>query len=507
MSYLGNIGYWIKYWAAINKNKELLIFKDKRITYSAMNEKVNRIANALREKLGIRKGDRIVNLLSNRVEFLEILLACSKIGALIVPMNIRLVEREVEYIVGDASPKVIFTEDTLISKLQAVIDNKAVEHVINVDTDIYENLARTSSIKEPENQAVWEDEFGILYTSGTTGLPKGAVLTQENIKASTHNLIASRGYQGKDRLGVVLPLCFTGTIVNIIPLIHVGGTLVLDTGFDPERYLKMIEKEKLTILMGVPTVFKFLYDHPLFDSTDFSSIRDGNVGGAPMPKPLILAYQEKGIALSGCYGLTEGSGINMVLYPEHIDRFAALQPAMWNEIRVVNDQGDDVGPGEVGELIIKGATVFKGYWNNTEATAETIKNGWLYTGDIAEVDEEGFVFIVDRKKDMIVTGGLNVYGSEVENILYAHPSVREGAVIGVPHAVWGEAVVVAVVPKPGHIIDEKEMIKFFRERLADYKCPKAVIGVEKLPLSTSGKVLKKQLREQFQSVFLNQAIK
>lgn len=500
---MDNIGNWITYWGNVNENKEMVVYKDRRITYYEMNKRINRLANVLREKFDVQKGDRVLNLLGNRLEYLEIILACSKLGALIVPVNIRLVSTEVEYIVGNADPKVIFTENDLSDKLEGIKDNNKYKNIINIDESVYEDLVNDSHEAEPDNQATWDDDFGILYTSGTTGLPKGAILSQKNIRMSADNLITAKGYTFNERIGIVLPLCFTGTLINITPVFRVGGTIILDSDFDPGRYLEMIEKEKITILIGVPTIYKFMYDHPNFESTDFSSVREGTVGGASIALPIIEAYRKKNVPIGVTYGLTEGSGINLVAYPEYFEKNAALKPGLWNDIRIVDDNGNDVETGEVGEILIKGPTVFKGYWKNPTATAETIKEGWLYTGDLAKQEVDGLYYIVDRKKDMIKTGGINVYGAEVENVLYDHPSVKEGAIIGVPHPDWDEAVVAVITLKPGYTFNKDEMFKFFRERLADYKCPKEIIVIDQMPLSVSGKILKKELREANQDLFMN----
>jgi fatty-acyl-CoA synthase len=282
-----------------------------------------------------------------------------------------------------------------------------------------------------------------------------------------------------------------------MPIFHAGGTIFLEKDFVPARSLELIEGEKITVSCGVPTLWKLVSDETGFADADCSSLRLVLCGGAPVPLSLLRVYQEKGVPFTAGYGLTEGGGFNMYLPPDKVaTKSGGYIPLLWNDVRAVDGEGQAVQAGEIGEIIIKGPVLMREYWNQPEATAETVKDEWLYTGDLARVDEEGYLYIVDRAKDMIVSGGLNIYPAEVENVIYSFAKVSQAAVIGLPHKVWGEVVAAVVVPKPGETIGEGELIAFCKENLADYKCPKSVILSEALPMNAAGKVLKRQLREE-----------
>ncbi len=497
--YCGNMGRWISWWSRVDPGKDAVVFQDRRVSYGELNERVNRVANALRESFGVRRGDRIGCLLTNCTAYYEIAFACSKIGARLVPFNVRLTGREIAYMGKDSSPKVVFTEALFLPVLECLQAESPEIRLINLDKGEYQGLLDAGSPEEPVDQAGWEDDFAILYTSGTTGFPKGAVLTQLSILSVTHNMMTAFGHSHRDRFMLQLPLCFTGALIPLsMPIFHAGGTIFLEKDFLPTRSLELIESEKITVSCGVPTLWKLVSDEAGFEDADFSSLRLILCGGAPVPMSLLRAYQEKGVPFTAGYGLTEGGGFNMYLPPDQVaEKSGGYIPLLWNDVRAVDMAGQAISPGEIGEIILRGPVVMREYWNNRQATAETVRDEWLYTGDLARVDEEGYFYIVDRAKDMIVSGGLNTYPAELENVIYSFPSVSQAAVIGLPHDVWGETVVAVVVPKPGETIEEEELKAFCRRNLADYKCPKAVIFAEDLPMNAAGKVLKRALREKY----------
>jgi fatty-acyl-CoA synthase len=497
--YCGNMGRWISWWSRVDPNQHAVAFEDRRVGYAALNENVNRLANAMRKRFGVKRGDRVGCLLTNSIFYYEIVFACAKIGARLVPFNIRLTGREIAYIAGDCGPKVLFTENRFLPVLASTEGDPAGMRVVNLDEGGVQDLLDEGSPREPEDQAGWEDDFAVLYTSGTTGFPKGAVLSQQSILAVTHNMMTAFGHSHRDRFLLQLPLCFTGALIPLsMPVFHAGGTVYLEKDFVPAHSQEMIEQEKITLSCGVPTLWKRVSDEAGFADADLSSLRLVLCGGAPVPTRLLRTYNEKGVPFTAGYGLTEGGGFNMYLPPDQATRKSGgYIPLLWNDVRAVDGEGRDVSPGEIGEIVIQGPPVMRGYWKNPDATRETIRDDWLYTGDLARIDEEGYFYIVDRAKDMIVSGGLNTYPAEIENVIYSFPKVSQAAVIGLPHEVWGEMVTAVVVPKPGEAIEEGELIAFCRQRLADYKCPKRVIISESLPLSTAGKVLKRLLREQY----------
>ncbi|MBT3312487.1 MAG: long-chain fatty acid--CoA ligase [Desulfobacterales bacterium] len=495
--FIGNMGHMISFWSGFYPESEAVVYEGNRISYRELNERINKVCHVLTDKLGIVKGDRVGILLNNCVEFYDIVFACSKIGAIFVPLNIRLAGRELEYIVNNSEPKVIITEQFFNEMLEPVKEKLVTGRYLNINTDEYSELMNNSGIDEPENQASWEDDFGILYTSGTTGLPKGAVLTNNNVLTTCLLMNTAYGFTQEVKQLLPLPLCFTGAIITIsMPTFHAGGSIILEKEFDPGLAIEIIEKEKITHFYAVPTLLELISQQPEYENSDFSSIKVIGIGAAPVYRSLIKKYELKGISLANGYGLTEGSGYNMYMPGDKIkENLGAYLPGMWNQIKIADDSGNPAKTGEVGEIIIKGSNVLRCYWNMPEATAESIKDGWLYTGDMGRMDENGRIYIVDRKKDMIISGGLNVYPVEVENIISEHPAVEFVAVIGKPDNVWGEAVTAIVVAKPDIEVKEDELIKFCRENLADYKSPKSVIFIDEMPMTVSGKILKPKLRE------------
>lgn len=493
-------------WGLAAKSKIAIVFEDRRITYGELNERVNSIANAFIDK-GIKKGDRVAILLYNCNEFVELLFAAAKIGAISVPINYYLSIPEVKYILNDSGSGTLVFGKEFSELVNSLRQGTEVKDYIYLGKDLpswainmkefYDNYPTT------EPQMSWEVTFDdilvLIYTSGTTGRPKGAILTHGNIFWATINHILVNEYQGSDVMLLAVALFFAGSLIpNAFTFLHLGATLVLEKEFNPERALRVIEKEKCTQIMGVPTIWKFISDLPEFETANLDSLKGGLTGGAPVPVPLLEKYQKKGIRFSQGYGLTEGGGTNLTLRPEDAFRKVGStgHPHMYEEVRLVNEKGEDVPIGEVGEVIIKGSGVSSGYWNDPEITANTIKDGWFHTGDIAKMDEEGYYYIVERKKDMIISGGINVYPAEIEDVIYGNPKVAEVGVIGVPDEKWTEVPKAIVVFKPGQEMTEEELIDFCNGKLAEYKIPKSVVFVDGLPRSGSGKVLKRVLREQ-----------
>ncbi|PLS83209.1 MAG: long-chain fatty acid--CoA ligase [Chloroflexi bacterium] len=477
-----------------------------RYTYRQLNERANRLANALRHTFGIRKGDRVAVLAKNCVEYLDALFATGKLGAILVPLNWRLSVEELAYQLNDCTACVLLVGPEFAATGHALRAQTPVAALIafgdpRVDgAPQYDDLLAHATDEPVTEEIELDDPHIILYTSGTTGRPKGAVLPHRVLVWNSLNTNVGWELRADDVSVIHTPLFHTGGInVLTIPLLHAGGTLVLMREWDPQRCLQLIERERVTVFFAVPTMFQQLLSMPNFVQTDFSSVRFFISGGAPCPVPLIEAYQARGIPFRQGYGLTEVSVNCFTLNPEDAIRKVGSvgRPIFHLDARVVDPVGQDVGPGEIGELWLRGPIVCAGYWNNLEATREAISDGWFHTGDLARLDDEGYYYIVDRKKDMFISGGENVYPAEVERTLYEHPAVLECAVIGVPDERWGEVGCAVIVVRVGTMLTPGEVVHHCQQQLARYKVPKHVLFVDELPRNSGGKVLKPLLRNQF----------
>jgi acyl-CoA synthetase (AMP-forming)/AMP-acid ligase II len=351
---------------------------------------------------------------------------------------------------------------------------------------------------EPELLGGDDDTLTILYTSGTTGRPKGAELTHNNYFHTSVDLKATIDHVGT-RMLTPLPLFHIGALAAVPECAHFGITMIFQRAFEPTEFLKLIQTENISIFGSVPQVLMFLRSVPLFETFDWSSIKLALVFAAPVPVPLIKAFAEKGMEVRQLYGLTECTGPATVIDAEWAIQKAGScgLPYFHTDIRVVDLYGKDVAPDEPGEVLIRNTHLMKGYYNNPEATAQTIINGWLHTGDIARMDADGFLYILDRKKDMIISGGENIYPAEVEECLHAHPAIADVGVIGISDETWGEAVKAIVVLKKGESLTQEALITWCRDKLARFKTPKQVVFIDQIPRTPTGKILKRVLREQF----------
>jgi len=498
----------VRYWARATPDAPAITFGDETLGYAALDRSSNRLANGLRG-LGVERGDRVGILSSNCPEYCEVALATLKLGAIVVPLNVRLAEPELAYIAEHAGCRVVVAHHDLADRLAAMREAPGPQHVViegaaaSPSGDALPLGALRSAIDaDPDVAVAGHDPAFLCYTSGTTGQPKGAMLSHENVWSQSCHRILADDWTGQDRIYLPFPLAFTGGIIsNWMPTYFAGAHIVLDAEFDAGRTLRTIERERISVLMAVPVIWETLVAHPGFADADLSSLRFASAGGAPVPETLLRALQARGIAMSQGYGLTEGSGMSTTLGSRDALRKlgCAGLPTMHTRVRVVDEQGEPCGAGEVGELCIHGPDVMLGYWNDPEATAETIRDGWLHTGDLAAIDDEGFVRIVDRAKDMLISGGLNVYPAEIERVLAGYPGLAEAAVIGVTDVRWGEsAAAIVTLANDRSVLDEPALRAFCRERLADYKCPRhIVVRSEPLPRGMSGKILKRLLREQY----------
>lgn len=479
-----------------------------RHTYAEVNERANRAANFLRERYGIQKGDRVSILAHNHMAYVDLLFGIGKIGAILAPLNWRLTSRELTYIVNDCQPKVLVVGPEFVSLYDEMREAIQVESVIALDgaeirgVENYEDLLNQASSAEPKRPLIEaNDAYCILYTSGTTGQPKGAVLPHRQILWNAINTVISWGLSEQDVSPVLTPMFHSGGLfVFLVPLFYAGGRIVMARSFDPDASLRLIVDEKCTVILGVPTLFQVWMNSPQFDAVDFSHVHFFISGGAPCPPSLIEAWsQRKGVTMRQGYGLTE-VGVNCFSMTDEdaLRKVGSVgKPIFHSEMRLVNEQGNNVSVGTTGELLIKGPHVCVGYWNNTAATGQSLKDGWFHTGDMARMDEEGYFYIVGRFKDMLISGGENVYAAEVEAIFREHEAVLDAALIGQPDEKWGEVGLMIVACKPNQTVNVDELLKFCSRRLAKYKIPKRIEFVASLPYSPYGKVMKAELRKMF----------
>ena len=488
----GGIASWVTSWARLRPDGAAVIFDEDVITWSEYDEQIDRWAHGLRAA-GVERGDRVGLYMHNRPEWLYVFFAAARLGAVVVPVNHFLSPREVTYTLGHAGARVVVSDGEFDAVIAEVAGDLPVEHWLSA-------AEPPTAVTVPERPApivepiTLDDPVVILYTSGTTGRPKGAVTTHGGILFCTLQWVIQVRHAPGDVHICHFPLAFTGgTMSATMPVVHSGGTMILDRAFDPGRTLGYIERYGISFVAGVPTMWKAMLDHPRFADTDLSSIRLGFIGAAPVPLPLIKAWQERGVPFAQAYALTEGNGLGLYLPPEDIERKLGScgLDLLYSEGKVVDPEGGECLPGEVGELVLRGPVVFAGYWNDPEETARTLVDGWLHTGDLATRDEEGYFSIVDRKKDLIITGGLNVYPAEVESVLFGIDGVREVAVVGAPHDQWGEEVVAVIAGAPE--LTEDGVLAAARRGLATYKVPKRVIFAPELPKTLSGKIRRREV--------------
>ncbi|MGQ9803468.1 MAG: acyl-CoA synthetase [Anaerolineae bacterium] len=502
------VGDWIGRRAQLTPNKVALVDTlngNRPITYREWSHTVNRTARFLQDRLGVRKGDRVAILAHNCVEYLDLWFALGRIGGILQTLNWRLTPYELEGLLRDGAPVALVygeefaeTVDRLRERMPGPIRYVSLGTPDKPSDLPFFEREDFSDAPLPEVDLDWDDPWVICYTGGTTGLPKGAVLTHRAITANAVNTIVSWGLTPDDVAILNAPLFHTGGLnVFTAPLVYIGGTSIVCKGFAPDQVFDLIRDAGVTLFFGVPTMFIMLQQHPRWEEADFSRLKIVISGGAPCPLPVFERFWERGVDFKTGYGLTEAGPNTFWLPPEDVRRKPGSVgfPLFHIDVRVVREDGSECGPNEVGELIIRGPHVCAGYWNNPQATAQTIRNGWLYTGDLARYDEEGYYYIVGRLKDMIISGGENVYPAEVESILHAHPAVAEAALIGVPDEKWGEVGRAIVVLHPGAQVTAEEILTFCRERLASYKVPKSVIFVDELPKTGANKVDKERLRK------------
>ncbi|MEC9345859.1 MAG: long-chain fatty acid--CoA ligase [Pseudomonadota bacterium] len=478
----------------------------RRFTYIEANRRAGRVAAWLRHELGVGRGDRVGVLVANTTDVLEVQFACAKLGAVFLPLNWRLTVPELTFIATDAAPKVLLHGPEFAEAATAVGKAVGVAHVVGTAGDGSDSAYERgiASHPDPEHMVdlVHDDLWTIMYTSGTTGLPKGAMITHGMTFWNTVNLGHPHRISPDSVQLTVLPLFHTGGLnCYTNPVLHAGGTVLVMKAFDPRACLALLDDAELGIthFFGVPANYQFMAQQPEFAKTDLSRIRTAGVGGAPVPVPLLEIWNARGLGLAQGFGMTETSPTVLVL--DASDAMskpgAAGKPALHNEVKIVDEDGNSLPAGQMGELWVKGPNITPGYWNRPEATASTITDGWLHTGDAARMDEDGYYYIVDRTKDMYISGGENVYPAEVENVIYRLDAIAEAAVIGLPDEKWGEIGCAVIVLKPGAELTPDDLVSHCRANLATFKVPRRVEFIKALPRNATGKVLKRELREDF----------
>lgn len=468
----------------------------RRFTYAELDQRASGCA-ALWQRLGINKDDRVGILAHNRLEFVDAFFAAGRSGVILVPLNTRLTAHELEFIIRDSGMRALMYDSDLTATVDKLRERLSLDWIAldSARPDEIEYTVHTPGFTPV--RCAPEDIYCLLYTSGTTGKPKGVMLPHRMIIWNAYNTVMSWQLRDTDISPIFTPMYHAGGLnVFLTPLFAVGGTIVIHRHFGPAEVWRVLAEEKCTVVMGVPTIYKLLMDAREFASARLPHLRWLISGGAPLPHYIIEAYSARGITFKQGYGLTE-AGVNcFAMTPEDsVRRLGSIgKPMLFCEARLVDSTGNDVPAKEVGELWLRGPHVSKGYWNQPEATCSAIDTqGWLHTGDLARRDEEGFFYIAGRSKDMFISGGVNVYPAEIEAALLTHSDVKDAAVVGVAHEVWGEVGVAFVVARTKLLADD--LVSYLSERLSKFKIPKHFVFVNELPRTPYGKVVKPQLKE------------
>jgi acyl-CoA synthetase (AMP-forming)/AMP-acid ligase II len=490
-------------------DREAIVFEATRLTYKALNQRINRLANAL-SRMGFKKGGRVTVLAENTHKYLEIYFAVAKLGMSVTPLNFRLSDDELIHVVNDSEASCFFAGDGYLERVQNMTQSlEAIHTWISIDNPFqgfvdYEKMLADAPDSEP-NVEVDENDFSVLmYTGGTTGLPKGVMMSHRNLMTAVLSATLAMRFTKEDVTCFVLPL-FHVSFWPALSALMVGGKVVINRKPDLNGILKLIQDEKCTHINAVPTLYGWLLQFANVDAYDLSSLRSITYAGSPMPIELLKQCIRKfGNILSQAYGMTEALGVTQLPEWDHFlegDKSKLLasagKPVLCAEIDVLDEDDNPVKTGEIGEIVVRGKHVMMGYWKNPEMTRQALRGGWYHSGDMGYMDQDGYLYLVDRKADMIVTGGENVYPKEVEDVLYEHPAVSMSVVVSAPDDKWGERVQAVVVRKPGQSVTENEIIDFCRKKLGGYKCPKTVEFWESIPTSPIGKVLRRDVKKKF----------
>lgn len=501
-----NIGEWISKRAIVAPDKPFLAEKEKYYNNRQFNDRVNKTVHAL-EHLALKKGMRIALLMSNCSEFLEIFFACARTGIIMVPLNFRLAVPEILYILRDSAPEVLVYSAEFAAKVaeirKAGADIK--KYCCLTRDDVQNDASFTDYVAEFEpaapllaEEVSLSDPLFIMYTSGTTGDPKGAVLTHRNILFGAIHSLLGYGVDRSYKSLIVAPLFHIGALAaSVTPIVYAGGSLVVSSFFSASETIEAICREKVNYMFAVPVMYSMMAAAPEWKQADLSHVHFFISGGAPIPLPVIRKYQEeKGVGFVQGYALTETGRLTSLDLADSIRKAGSVGKEVFHvDLRIIDEQGGDVRTGEAGEIIVRGPNVFAGYWNNEKATKAAFGEGWFHTGDMGRRDEEGFVYIVGRKVEMIISSGENIYPVEVERALQGIAGIREAAVIGLPDSKRGEVVGAFVITEKNASVTENGIIGALADKIAHYKIPRRIFFVDDFPRNSSGKVLKRILKK------------
>jgi fatty-acyl-CoA synthase len=504
---MAGIGFWLTKRELLHGDREAVVDGLRRLSYRALNRRVNQLTRSL-QSMGLKQGDRIAILAYNCLEYVETIFAAAKLGLILVPLNWRLAPAELAFILSDSATETILFDSEFEKTVETLRSQTPLRRFVTfggkgvTGAVPYEKALSCEGDEEPAPDGPVDLDLPhiIMYTAGTTGRPKGAVLSQGASFYNALNMSLCVDLTSRDRTLTVLPMFHIGGIgLYTLPTLFQGGTVVIQRSFDPGVTFRLIGEEKIDVLFGVPAIFLFLIQNPGFKCGEMARLRSVMSGGAPLPVSLVHQYKEAGIILQQGFGMSEAApGIAALDRDRAVAKAGSIgRPLFYTEVRIVDPQNRDLPPNREGELLIRGPNVMRKYWNRPEATAEAFTDGWLHTGDLARMDEEGDLYIVDRKKDMFISGGENVYPAEVENVLYELPQVGEAAVIGIKDPKWGEVGRAVVVLKSGQKLTEAEVLDFLKGKLAKFKVPRSVVFADQLPRNAAGKVLKNVLREKY----------
>lgn len=489
---------WIKRWATYHPDKLSVREHEsgRRLNYGELEHLSGKAASFLQEKLGMQKGSRVAVLAEFCLEYIVLFAAAQKLGIVLVPLNYRLTGREIAYMLENSKPDLFIVHERFLPLLEGQEALQAIRHIVKPSA-FMQAVKEYSLKKEVREELEANHPLFILYTSGTTGFPKGAIYTHGMAFWNSINTSTRLDITSQDHTLICMPPFHTGGWnVFLTPFLHHGASFTLLSKFEAGEVLRLLEEEKATLFMAVPTMLKMMLDAPEFEQVGLKSTRYFIVGGEALPIPTIESWHKKGVLIRQGYGLTEaGPNITSLNHEDATRKKGSIgQPNFYVEYKLVDEEGRLVEQGQAGELWLSGPMVTPGYWQNKEATEGAIEGSWFKTGDVALEDEEGFLYIVDRKKNMYISGGENVYPAEVEQFLLTHPAIEEVAVVGVPDDRWGESGKAFVALREGAMLGEQEIIAWCRQGLAKYKIPKYVHFIGELPKTDTGKIARKLLK-------------